>query len=216
MSDPAFEAIKKARNQDQGGNPEGAAKTLEDYLATDPYNVPPRMELARIYNYSLKNRKMALIQLDMILDFDPDNVDALKASTTIKMLDKAKTEEADAEFKRLITLVSESKDPKDFAAVCAVYAVFQRKQKVDFEKAAEYYEKAIAACPDMYEYHQDYAVLLLNDIKDYVKAKHELEEVMRLRPNSDTAKKNYDILMKKKFDKNGNLKRSLRDRLRHH
>ena len=77
MSDPAFEAIKKARNQDQGGNPEGAAKTLEDYLATDPYNVPPRMELARIYNYSLKNRKMALIQLDMILDLDPDNVDAL-------------------------------------------------------------------------------------------------------------------------------------------
>ena len=136
MSDPAFEAIKKARNQDQGGNPEGAAKTLEDYLATDPYNVPPRMELARIYNYSLKNRKMALIQLDMILDLDPDNVDALKASTTIKMLDKAKTEEADAEFKRLIALVSESKDPKDFAAVCAVYAVFQRKQKVDFEKAA--------------------------------------------------------------------------------
>ena len=64
MSDPAFEAIKKARNQDQGGNPEGAAKTLEDYLATDPYNVPPRMELARIYNYSLKRRGTKFIRFN--------------------------------------------------------------------------------------------------------------------------------------------------------
>lgn len=213
MSDPAFEAVKKARNQDKGGNPEGAARTLEDYLRTDPHNIPPRMELARIYNYSLKNRTMALVQLDAILDMDPDNVDALKASATLKMSEKARTEEADAEFLRLLGLLSERRDPEEFASVCAAYAVFQRKQRVDFVKAAEYYEAAIAARPDAYEYHQDYAVLLLNDLKDYVKAKHELEEVMRLRPESASVRKNYDILMKRKFDADGNLRRSLRDRI---
>ena len=33
MSDPAFEAITKARNQASSGNPTGAANTLEAYLA---------------------------------------------------------------------------------------------------------------------------------------------------------------------------------------
>ena len=78
---------------------------------------------------------------------------------------------------------------------------------VDFPKSEEYYEKAIAAVPDAYEYHQDYAVLLLNDLKDYPKAKTELEEVLRLKPNSISARKNYDLLMKTKYDKDGNLKK---------
>jgi len=78
---------------------------------------------------------------------------------------------------------------------------------VDFPKAAEYYEKAVVADPGAYEYHQDYAVLLLHDLKDYVKAKRELEEVLRLKPNSLSARKNYDLLMKTKFDEDGNLKK---------
>lgn len=214
MTDPAFEAVKRAKNQDAGGNPSGAAETLEAYLATDPHNIPPRLELARIYNYSLNNRRMALIQLEAILDMDPDNRDALKASATIRMNDRSMTEETESEFSRLLGLISAKSDPKEYADVCAVYAVFLRKQKTDFAGAAEYYEKAVTVCPDDYTYHQDYAVLLLNDLKDYVRAKHELEEVLRLRPDSVSAKKNYDILMRKKFDADGNLRKSFRDRLK--
>ncbi|MGN0137390.1 MAG: hypothetical protein ACI381_02115, partial [Candidatus Methanomethylophilaceae archaeon] len=68
-----------------------------------------------------------------------------------------------------------------------------------------YYEKAIAMEPNRYEFHQNYSVLLLNDLRDYVKAKEELEILLELKPNDLMAKKNYDLLMKKKFDKNGNL-----------
>ena len=58
--------------------------------------------------------------------------------------------------------------------------------------------------PNRYEFHQNYSVLLLNDLRDYVKAKEELEILLELKPNDLMAKKNYDLLMKKKFDKNGN------------
>ena len=119
-------------------------------------------------------------------------------------------------YTRLVGLVAARKDPKEFAQVCAAYAVFLRRQMVDFPKSGEYYEKAIAAVPDAYEYHQDYAVLLLNDLKDYPKAKTELEEVLRLKPNSISARKNYDLLMKTKYDKDGNLKKpSFFSRFRH-
>ena len=85
------------------------------------------------------------------------------------------------------------------------YARFLRHQMIDFRKAGEYYEKAIAMEPNRYEFHQNYSVLLLNDLRDYVKAKEELEILLELKPNDLMAKKNYDLLMKKKFDKNGNL-----------
>ena len=42
----------------------------------------------------------------------------------------------------------------------------------------------------------------------------DLDTVMRLRPGSEEAKKNYDLLMRRKFDKNGNLKKGLMDRIR--
>lgn len=213
MSDPAYEAVSKARRQEQGGNPEGAARTLEDYLATDPHNIPPRMELARIYIYSLDNRRFGSIQLNAILDMDPDNVEALKASTTLKSSDKHLREEVDGDFRHLLALVVEHNDPKEFAAVCAAYARFLRRQMVDFPRSGEYYAKAVAADPDEYAYHQDYAVLLLNDLKDYRKAKEELEAVMRLHPGDPSVKSNYDRLMRTRFNRDGTLKKSLKDRI---
>lgn len=206
MSDPAYEAISKARRQTDGGNPEGACETLQSYLSTDPGCSKARLELARVYIYELNRKRDGIEQLDIILNEEPDNVDALKASTTVKMSDKKFRFEVDEDYRRLIALVPE-KDRKEYAKVCAAYAVFLRIQMVDFAKSGEYYEKAIAHDPDAYEYHQDYAVLLLNDLKDYIKAKHELEEVLRLKPNSLSARKNYDLLMKTKFDADGNLKK---------
>ena len=207
MSDPVFETVSKAKRQEESGNPKAAAETLEKFLSENPLCIPPRMELARLYIYRLGDREFGITQLDVILDMDPDNIDALKAATTVMMSDKKYRFRVDEDYTRLVGLVAARKDPKEFAQVCAAYAVFLRRQMVDFPKSGEYYEKAIAAVPDAYEYHQDYAVLLLNDLKDYPKAKTELEEVLRLKPNSISARKNYDLLMKTKYDKDGNLKK---------
>lgn len=212
-SDPAYDAITRARNQDNGGNPVGAAQTLEAYLAGDPHNIPPRLELARIYSYALKNREQGYFQLQVILDLDPDNIDALKASVTLKANEKWRRHEADEEYAHLIGLMG-SAPKSEYAAVCAAYAVFLRKQMGQYDKSAEYYEKAIAADPNRYEYHQDYAVLLLNELRDYVKAKHELEEVLRIKPNHLSAKQNLDRLMRMKFDSDGNLKQGFFSSLR--
>lgn len=216
MSDPVFETVSKAKRQEESGNPKAAAETLEKFLSENPLSIPPRMELARLYIYRLSDREFGITQLDVILDMDPDNIDALKAATTVMMSDKKYRFRVDEDYTRLVGLVAARKDPKEFAQVCAAYAVFLRRQMVDFPKSGEYYEKAIAAVPDTYEYHQDYAVLLLNDLKDYPKAKTELEEVLRLKPNSISARKNYDLLMKTKYDKDGNLKKpSFFSRFRH-
>ena len=216
MSDPVFETVSKAKRQEESGNPKAAAETPEKFLSENPLSIPPRMELARLYIYRLGDREFGITQLDVILDMDPDNIDALKAATTVMMSDKKYRFRVDEDYARLVGLVAARKDPKEFAQVCAAYAVFLRRQMVDFPKSGEYYEKAIAAVPDAYEYHQDYAVLLLNDLKDYPKAKTELEEVLRLKPNSISAMKNYDLLMKTKYDKDGNLKKpSFFSRFRH-
>ena len=207
MSDPVFETVSKAKRQEESGNPKAAAETLEKFLSENPLSIPPRMELARLYIYRLGDREFGITQLDVILDMDPDNIDALKAATTVMMSDKKYRFRVNEDYTRLVGLVAARKDPKEFAQVCAAYAVFLRRQMVDFPKSGEYYERAIAAVPDAYEYHQDYAVLLLNDLKDYPKAKTELEEVLRLKPNSISARKNYDLLMKTKYDKDGNLKK---------
>ena len=209
MSDPAYEAISKARRQAGSGNPKGAVQTLEAYLATDPHNTKPRLELARIAIYDLDDMEYGLMQLDIVQDLEPDNKDALKAAVTVMSKHKKYNKETAEKFERLLSMESS-------AELYNLYAKFLRRQMADFKKAGEYYEKAIAAVPDAYEYHQDYAVLLLNDLKDYPKAKTELEEVLRLKPNSISARKNYDLLMKTKYDKDGNLKKpSFFSRFRH-
>ena len=81
-----------------------------------------------------------------------------------------------------------------------------RYQITDFKRSGEYYEKAIAMKPDRYEFHQNYSVLLLNDLKDYEKARKELEILLEMKPNDFLVKKNYDRLMREKFDENGVLK----------
>ena len=197
-SDPAYEASSKAKRQVEGGNPQGAVDTLEDYLKTDPHNNKLRLQLAQIIIYELEDMDYGMMQLDAILDIDPEYVDALIAKVTILAENKRNNKETDELFQRLLIL----KPPAD---MYNTYARFLRHQMIDFRKAGEYYEKAIAMEPNRYEFHQNYSVLLLNDLRDYVKAKEELEILLELKPNDLMAKKNYDLLMKKKFDKNGNL-----------
>ena len=199
-SDPAYEAICKAKRQAESANVEGALKTLEDYLATDPHNVKPRLQLANIIFYHLKDVGYGKMQLDIILDLEPDNVEAMKAFVTVMSQYKKYNDETDAMFAKLL-----EKEPS--SEMYNMYAVFLRKQICDFERSAQYYEKAIAMNPGCYDYHLNYAVLLLNDIRDYVKAKEELELLLEMRPGEIKIQQNYDRLMKSKFDKNGNVKK---------
>ena len=200
MKDTAFEAITRARNQASSGNPAGAAETLEAYLATDPHNTGPRLVLANIAIKDLDDEKYGLMQLDIILDLEPENVDAMKAKASYLAHDKRNNKETSVLFERILNVAPS-------ADVYNEYARFLRNQMTDFRKAAENYEEAIRLDPRNYIYHQNYSILLLNDLKDYAKAKTELEILMDMKPGDVMIKRNYEKLMREKFDKDGNVKK---------
>ena len=198
--DLASEACSKAKRQYESGNIQGALNTLEDYLKTDPHNCKVRLQLAQHIIYGLKDMDYGMMQLDAIMDIDPEYTDALKAQVSVMAQDKKNNKATNEKFLRLIEL-----DPS--ADMYNTYARFLRNQMVDFKKSAEFYEKAIELAPGKYEYHQNYSALLLNDLKDYQKAKEELEILMAMKPNDYSVKSNYDRLMREKFDKDGNVKK---------
>jgi len=200
MKDPEYEAVSKAKRQAESGNPNGAVNTLESFLETDPHNTKVRMQLARTLVYDMKDVETGLLQMDIVLDLEPDNIDAMKAAVTILAKNK-KNNKRTVEIYEKLLIVSPDAD------LYNAYAIFLRIQMIDFKKSALYYEKAISSEPRRPEYHQNYSVLLLNDLKDYKKAKDELEILLRLEPKNESAKKNYELLMKKKFDSKGNLKK---------
>lgn len=197
-SDPAYDASSKAKRQVESGNPKGAANTLEKYLITDPHNTKLRLQLAQVAIYDLDDYDYGMMQIDAILDIDPEYVDALLAQVTAMSKYKKYNRESDEKFQRILEI-------SPTAEVYNLYAKFLRNQITDFRRAAEYYEKAIELDPGRYEYHQNYAVLLLNDLKDYEKAKVELERVLEIKPADPKIRKAYDRLIREKFDKDGNV-----------
>lgn len=200
-SDSEYEAISKSKRQFESGNFQGAVNTLEDYLKTDPHNLKVRLQLANHIIYGLDDFEYGLMQLDIILDIDPGYTDALLARVTVTSKYKKYNRDTDEKFQKLIEV-----NPS--AEVYNAYGRFLRNQMLDFKKSGECYERAIEMEPSRYEYHQNYATLLLNDLKDYEKAKQELEILMKLKPGDAKIKENYDRLLEKKFDKNGNVKKS--------
>ena len=200
-SDPEYDACSRAKRQFESGNPQGAVNTLEEYLKTDPHNCKVRLQLAQHIIYGLKDIEYGLMQLEVILDIDPGYTDAILAQVAVSSQYKKYNVQTDEKFRKLLE-VNPSADMYN------EYARFLRNQMIDFKKAAEYYEKAIELSPNRYEYHQNYAALLLNDLKDYQKAKEELEILMELKPADKKIKDNYDRLMREKFDKDGNVKKS--------
>ena len=202
MTDPVYETIQRAKRQAESGNPSGAAETLEAYLSTDPHNTEARIFLANVLDLHLKDKETARMQLDIVLDLDPDNEKALKAMAVLLQGHKRNTETVDGIYRRLLETCP---DPDLYAS----YAFFLKMQKGDFARAAEYYEKAIALAPRRPEYRRNYAVLLLNDLKDWQKARSELEALMGLVPGDEKVRKAYERLIKQKFDKSGNVKKGL-------
>lgn len=200
-SDPEYEATSKAKRQYESGNVQGAVITLEDYLKTDPHNCKVRLQLAQYIIYGLDNLEYGMMQLDVILDIDPEYEDALLAQVAVASKYKKYNKDTNAKFEKIL-------ETKETGDICNAYARFLRNQMLDFKKSQIYYEKAIALEPNRYEFHQNYAALLLNDLKDYQKAKEELEILMKLKPGDKKVQDNYDRLIREKFDKNGNPKKS--------
>jgi len=198
--DPEYAACSRAKRQYESGNVQGAVDTLEEFLVKEPHNCKARLHLAQYIIYGLKDFDYGMMQLDAILDIDPNYSDALLAQVTVLSKYKKYNKETNEKFLRLLELMPT-------AEMYNMYARFLRNQMIDFPKAAEYYEKAIELAPKKYEYHQNYAILLLNDLKDYQKAKEELEILMELKPGDANIEKNYQRLMREKFDANGNLKK---------
>ncbi|MDN5357708.1 MAG: hypothetical protein PWR17_877 [Candidatus Methanomethylophilaceae archaeon] len=200
MKDLAYEAMERAKRQNSSGNPQGAAKTLEEYLIKDPHNVKPRILLSNMYIYSLNMFDFGIFQLDIVSELEPDNVDCLKAKVTALSSKKKFNRETNELYQHLVEI-----DPS--ADVFDAYGTFLRMQMIDFKKSAEYYSKAIAKDPNNSDYRINYASLLLNDLRDYVAAKKELEIIITLDPENHNARKNLTKLLSNHFDSNGNLKK---------
>ena len=101
------DAMKKAKNQASSNNINGAIETLEAYLVNDPHNVEVRMLLANIaFNAMMHN--YAIMQLNIIVDLDPDNEDARRALLTIYKNDKKTVRQANEQFQYLL-----EKHPED-------------------------------------------------------------------------------------------------------
>ena len=192
MADAEYEAISKAKRQRNSGNPKGALDTLEAYLLNDPYNAKVRMLVSQIA-FSIGMDSYGLIQLDAIIDFDPENIDARKALVTVLKKNKRNNKETTELYDYLI------EHCPDDAEVFNSYAIFSKMQLTDFRKSAELYERAIELDPNVSEYHHNYSILLVNDLKDFVKGRAELERAIELDPYNQRAKDALTRLVKKKF-----------------
>lgn len=193
MPNPEYEAVSKAKNQRESGNAEGAIDTLENYLRTDPHNTGPRMLLAEISIFDLKRKDYGLLQLNIILDLEPDNYDARKALVTVLKNEKTSAKEADLHYKYLVENCQEDAD------LMNSYAVFCKMQLADFNKASEYYQKAILLKPSNPGYRLNYAILLVNDLKNYTEGRRQLEKVVELDPSNLRATTALKKLEKDKF-----------------
>lgn len=205
MRDSAYEVMERAKRQKNGGNPEGAAATLETYLATDPGNHKARILLSNIYIYDLEEFEFGIFQLDAILERDPDNIVCMKAKATALSAFKKYNRETDELFLRILEM-----DPT--AEVYSAYGRFLRMQMLDFRGSAEYFRKAIELEPNDVDHRVNYVSVLLNDLKEFVRAKKELEIILKLDPENYTVRDNLTKLMKKHFDKDGNLKKGFMHR----
>ena len=172
-----------------------------------PENHKARILLANVYIYSLNEFDFGIFQLDAVLERDPDNAECLKAKATALSTYKKYNKETDQLFQRVVEM-----DPS--AEVCSAYGRFLRMQMLEFRKAAEYFLKAIELEPNDVDHRINYTAVLLNDLREYVKAKRELEIIIQLDPENYSAQKNLTKLVKHHFDKDGNLKRGFSHRPR--
>lgn len=204
MVDKAFEAMSKARRQRDSGNVKGAVATLESYLETDPHNTKPRLLLAEILVFGSDSRSYGIMQLDIILDLEPDNHEARRALVTVLKDKKKNNRESDSHYRYLV-----EQCPKD-AELMNSYAIFCKLQLVDFERAEEFYLKAIALDPGNPGYRLNYAYLLSGDMDRSLDAKLQLETALSYNPSDVTVSRALIQLMERRFNADGTPKKKRR------
>lgn len=203
MTDEAFEARRKAENQRSGGNIKGSIKTLEDYLATDPHNNKVRMDLAKIYIYDNNTVDFGLLQLDAILDIDPDYDDARKALVTVLKRNKRYNKETSEHFDILI-----EKHPNDPDLIHS-YGIFCREQLLNFTRAREMFSRCVEMRPSDEKYRLSFASLLANDLREYEEARNQLRKAMEINPGNKKTTDALERLMKRKYQKDRGPRKGL-------
>ena len=193
MAEPGYEARKKAENQRASGNIQGAIDTLEAYLFTDPHNCRIRMDLAKLYIVEKNDKDFGLVQLDAILDIDPDYDDARKALVSVLKNKKKYNEETKKHFEILLP-----KYPTDLALL-HTYGTFCREQLLEFEKAREYFEICVKRDPDNVMFRLSLASVLINDLRMYDTGREHLMVANRLEPGNKKTQAALRRLQKKKF-----------------
>lgn len=193
MAEPGYEARRKAENQRASGNIDGAIETLEAYLYTDPHNCRARMDLARLYIIEKDNKDFGLVQLDAILDIDPDYDDARKALVSVLKNNKKYNKETAEHFDILLP-----KYPDDLALL-HTYGTFCREQLLDFEKARECFETCVKREPNNVMFRLSLASVLVNDLRMYDTGREHLLVADKLQPNNKKTKDALRRLQKKKF-----------------
>ena len=207
MADAAFEARRKAENQRSSGNIDGALKTLEDYLVTDPHNCRVRLDLAKIYVYDTRYKDFGLEQLYTILDIDPDYDDARKALVTILKENKRFNNETDMHFKILL-----EKYPED-PSLLHSYGIFSRTQLLDFTEARRCFSECVRLKPKDESYRLSYASLLLSDLREYSEARIQLKAALDINPGNLKTQKALERLSKRKYQKDKGRRGGLIGRL---
>ena len=193
MAEPGYEARKKAENQRSSGNIQGAIDTLEAYLYTDPHNCRVRMDLARLYVIEKNDKDFGMVQLDAILDIDPNYDDARKALVSILKNNKKYNDETKQHFDILLP-----KYPKDHALIHA-YGTFCREQLLDFQTARESFERCVELEPNNVIYRLSLASVLINDLRMYDSGREQLLIADRLQPGNKKTLDALKRLQKKKF-----------------
>lgn len=204
MADEAYEAMSKAKRQRDSGNIKGAVATLEAYLEKDPHNTKPRLLLAEILVYGSDSRSYGMMQLDIILDLEPDNHDARKALVTVLKDKRKNVEECDRHYRYLVEHC-----PGD-AELMNSYAIFCKLQLVDFDRAEEFYLRAIALEPRNSGCRMNYAYLLAGDMDRSEDAKEQLETILSYDPSDAKAQKALAQLMERRFNPDGTPKKKRR------
>lgn len=207
MVDEAYKARRKAENQKSSGNIKGAIKTLEDYLVTDPHNNRVRLELARMYIYDDKQEQFGLLQLDAILDIDPDFDDARKALVTVLKRNKRYNDETKGHFEILLAKYPDDPD------LLHSWGIFCREQLLDFTQAKQVFAKCVELRPRDESYRLSYASCLANDFREYSEARVQLEAALDINPGNMKTQTALDRLSKRKYRKDKGRRGGLIGRL---